>query len=46
VVVVTTLGRNVPTYTSYPTDPTPVSKWIASSQGEYVDDNYVTVASR
>ena len=27
-------GRNAPTYTSSPTDPTPVSRWVASAQGE------------
>jgi hypothetical protein len=27
-------GRNVVTYSSYPTDPTPTSKWIASAQAE------------
>jgi hypothetical protein len=31
------LGRQVATYTSTPTDPTPVSKWVASAQGETVD---------
>ena len=42
VVVDAVLGRNAPTYTSYPFDPTPTSKWVASAQGEHVDDNYVT----
>ena len=37
VAVISTHGRNAPTYTSYPTDPTPTSKWVASAQGEYVD---------
>lgn len=37
VVVKETLGRNAPTYTSYPNDPTPTSKWIASAQGESLD---------
>jgi hypothetical protein len=36
IVVVATLGRNAPTYTSG------TASWIASAQGEYVDDNYVT----
>jgi hypothetical protein len=36
IVVVATLGRNVPTYTSG------TASWGASAQGEYVDDNYVT----
>jgi hypothetical protein len=27
-------GRNAPTYTSYPNDPTPTSKWVASAQGD------------
>jgi hypothetical protein len=36
IVPVTTLGRNVVSYASG------TSKWIASAQGEYVDDNYVT----
>jgi hypothetical protein len=31
-------GRNAPTYTSYPNDPTPTSKWVASAQGEGLPD--------
>jgi uncharacterized repeat protein (TIGR01451 family) len=38
-VVKQVLGRNAVTYTSYPTDPTPTSKWASSSQGEFVDTN-------
>lgn len=33
------LGRRAVTYTSYPTDPTPTSKWVSSSQGQFVDTN-------
>jgi hypothetical protein len=33
------VGRKAGTFTSYPTDPTPTSKWVASSQGELVDTN-------
>jgi hypothetical protein len=33
------LGRRAVTYTSYPNDPTPTSKWVSSSQGEFIDTN-------
>ena len=39
VVVTATLGRNAPTYTSPAGSPTPISKWVASAQGELLDTN-------
>jgi uncharacterized repeat protein (TIGR01451 family) len=39
VVVTQVLGRNATRYTSPAGSPTPISSWVASAQGEYVDSN-------